>query len=122
MKGKIKKILPLLLLSFIFLPLFIAEARSGCCSHHGGVCGCSCCDGTSLSATCAPYYPQCNSKPVQNYTPPASNYNPPAPVTEKPLNSQNYTAELPKNNEGSAWWWIAGIGIVGFIIHKFIKK
>ncbi len=30
--------------------------RSGCCSHHGGVCGCSngraqCCDGT-LSPTC----------------------------------------------------------------------
>lgn len=31
-------------------------ARSGCCSHHGGVCGCSgvraqCCDG-SLSPSC----------------------------------------------------------------------
>jgi len=38
----------------------IAEARNGCCSHHGGVCGCGCCDGTSLSSTCAPYYPQCN--------------------------------------------------------------
>lgn len=35
----------------------VAEARqSGCCSHHGGVCGCSggrksCCDGT-LSPSC----------------------------------------------------------------------
>lgn len=38
--------------------------RSGCCSHHGGVCGCGCCDGTSLSTTCAPYYPQCNSTVV----------------------------------------------------------
>lgn len=32
------------------------EARSGCCSHHSGVCGCSngraqCCDG-SLSPSC----------------------------------------------------------------------
>lgn len=36
-------------------------ARSGCCSHHGGVCGCGCCDGSLLSSTCAPYYPQCNS-------------------------------------------------------------
>ena len=33
-------------------------ARSGCCSHHGGVCGCAsgrvkCCDGTlSPSCTC----------------------------------------------------------------------
>lgn len=35
-------------------------ARSGCCSHHGGVCGCGCCDGTGLSDTCAPYYPQCS--------------------------------------------------------------
>jgi len=39
----------------------ITYARSGCCSHHGGVCGCGCCDGTGLSATCAPYYPRCNS-------------------------------------------------------------
>ena len=37
-----------------------AEARSGCCSWHGGVCGCRCCDGTSLSAKCAPYYPSCS--------------------------------------------------------------
>lgn len=33
-------------------------ARSGCCSHHGGVMsnGCGCNDGTPLSSTCAPYY------------------------------------------------------------------
>ena len=52
-------------LSFIFLffSFFLvnyAEARSGCCSHHDSVCGCGCCDGTPLSATCAPYYPSCN--------------------------------------------------------------
>lgn len=52
------------ILSFIFLFYLIiqpknVEARSGCCSHHGGVCGCRCCDGSSLSATCAPYYPSC---------------------------------------------------------------
>lgn len=35
--------------------------RSGCCSHHGGVCGCACCDGTNLSATCLAKYPQCNN-------------------------------------------------------------
>ncbi|MBN2285731.1 MAG: peptidoglycan-binding protein [Tissierellales bacterium] len=48
-----------------YIPLFalliicvysLSEARRGCCSHHGGVCGCGCCDGTPLSATCAPYY------------------------------------------------------------------
>jgi len=37
------------------------EARSGCCSSHDGVCGCGCCDGTPLSDTCSPYYPECNS-------------------------------------------------------------
>jgi hypothetical protein len=31
--------------------------RSGCCSHHSGVCGCSCCDGSPLSAVC--YDPNC---------------------------------------------------------------
>jgi len=45
------------------LVIQVVEARSGCCSWHGGVCGCGCCDGTPLSATCAPYYPQCNSQP-----------------------------------------------------------
>lgn len=40
-----------------------AEARSGCCSWHGGVCGCRCCDGTPLSATCSPYYPSCGYAP-----------------------------------------------------------
>ena len=40
-----------------------AEARSGCCSHHSGVCGCRCCDGSSLSAKCAPYYPSCSPVP-----------------------------------------------------------
>ena len=36
----------------------IVIAKRGCCSHHGGVCGCSggmqqCCDGTiSPSCTC----------------------------------------------------------------------
>jgi len=54
---------------FAFLIFFVilafsfslADARSGCCSHHGGVCGCGCCDGSALSATCAPYYPSCSS-------------------------------------------------------------
>jgi len=57
----------ILLLSFFFLLFCInyAEARSGCCSHHGGVCGCGCCDGTPLSATCAPYYPSCNGNQVE---------------------------------------------------------
>jgi Fibronectin type III domain len=35
------------------------EAQSGCCSSHGGVCGCRCCDGTRLSDICAPHFPTC---------------------------------------------------------------
>lgn len=50
--------LTLALIIPFFVPLTV-EARSGCCSWHGGVCGCGCCDGTPLSATCAPYYPEC---------------------------------------------------------------
>src|SRR6266567_4279850 len=46
---------------FLFVSQQITFSRSGCCSHHGGVCGCGCCDGSSLSAICAPYYPECSS-------------------------------------------------------------
>lgn len=48
-----------------FSNTFIVEARSGCCSHHGGVRsdGCGCNDGSSLSATCAPYY-SCTTETV----------------------------------------------------------
>ncbi len=61
MKEKIKGVLLVgLFLGLIFLPFLSAEARSGCCSWHGGVCGCGCCDGTPLSSTCAPYYPGCS--------------------------------------------------------------
>lgn len=58
----------MILFFFLFFSFFLVnsvEARSGCCSHHGGVCGCGCCDGTPLSATCAPYYPSCNSNSVE---------------------------------------------------------
>lgn len=50
----------LCLIAVILLAPSLVSARSGCCSSHGGVCGCGCCDGSSLSRTCAPYYPQCN--------------------------------------------------------------
>lgn len=56
---------------FSLLPKSV-YARSGCCSHHGGVCGCGCCDGTGLSSTCAPYYPGCsggNSRETPIYVP-----------------------------------------------------
>jgi hypothetical protein len=61
MKAK-RAIVLLLLLAPLLVPVFV-DARSGCCSHHGGVCGCGCCDGSPLSATCAPYYPECQASP-----------------------------------------------------------
>ncbi|MCG2809546.1 MAG: thermonuclease family protein, partial [Candidatus Portnoybacteria bacterium] len=70
MKSIIKIFLILIFVaSFLFVLVADTEARQGCCSWHGGVCtytcpdgfsvGYMCCDGTSLSATCAPYYPSC---------------------------------------------------------------
>lgn len=41
-----------LLLSISFLMQEGAKAASGCCSRHGGVCDCNCCDGSALSNTC----------------------------------------------------------------------
>ena len=52
-------IFSLVLIIFLFNSFSFVEARRGCCSYHGGVCGCGCCDGTPLSSTCLPYYPQC---------------------------------------------------------------
>jgi hypothetical protein len=42
-----------------------SDAHSGCCSHHGGVSGCGCADGTPFSQTCAPYYPECSTGAAQ---------------------------------------------------------
>jgi hypothetical protein len=65
-----KKILIILIFVFFLIPKIVLATR-GCCSYHGGVCGCDtsvgrqvCCDGTySPSCTCA-YIPE------QDYTPP----------------------------------------------------
>ena len=71
MSNGIKIISIAIVIPFVLLlisPLNV-EARSGCCSWHGGVCtyqcpdgvnmGYKCCDGTFLSVKCAPYYPKC---------------------------------------------------------------
>ena len=58
-------LLPILALGLVSVQSVVmpdqADARRGCCSRHGGVCGCGCCDGTALSAKCAPYYPSCSA-------------------------------------------------------------
>lgn len=103
-----RKLLPLL---FIFLLLYFiyslnkVYAWPGCCSHHGGVCGCQCCDGTPLSAKCAPHYPQCNSYSVN--------------ILQAEKEFDNYNK---LDHENNAWLWLIGGGLIGYIIHGFIKK
>ncbi len=118
MQEKIKKTIPVFIfIVAIAIPLFVS-ARSGCCSHHGGVCGCGCCDGTSLSATCAPYYPQC-STPKPSVQQPTTSQNTANPQVNNSINS-NLLAEMPKENKGdSVWWWVIGISFIGFLVYKF---
>lgn len=68
--SKISLVIILFVLSGAF-PVTVF-ARSGCCSYHGGVCGCGCCDGTALSDTCAPYYPSCGGSSYTTYQAPPS--------------------------------------------------
>lgn len=83
----------LLIISFA-LSINYVNARSGCCSHHSGVCGCRCCDGTSLSATCAPYYPNCNKETVSPPTTTTTTTVPPTTTTTVPI-----IPILPKSTE-----------------------
>lgn len=71
-----KKIVLLLMIVSFINPIKV-EARRGCCSHHGGVAGCSssgrqiCNDGTlSPTCTCTPpvtYIYGCTDKSASNY-------------------------------------------------------
>ncbi|MCK4540377.1 hypothetical protein KAU09_04450 [Candidatus Parcubacteria bacterium] len=103
-----KIILLIILAVFVFLPI-TADARSGCCSWHGGVCGCSCCDGTPLSATCAPYYPWCSGG--SSYSSPS--YSSPSYSTPScPSNSSySYLSKSCKCNSG----YVANTGGSGCI-------
>src|SRR5476651_698892 len=57
---KVKIIILVLLALSLTVAVAPSYARSGCCSHHGGVSGCGCADGSPLSSTCLPYYPECS--------------------------------------------------------------
>ena len=81
MKNKSFKIFNIIVLIVIIFPLTI-NAKSGCCSHHGGVAGCHssgkqlCNDGTlSPSCTCTPqvtYVYGCTDSDAKNYNPKAN--------------------------------------------------
>ena len=122
MREKIKKILPIFLLIIAIVFPLVTDARSGCCSHHGGVCGCSCCDGTSLSATCAPYYPQC-SRAVDPVIPESSIPTiPVSPKSESEIPKSDLPAEVPKNDNNYLWWGIIGLVAGGFITYLFLRR
>lgn len=120
MKHWVKTLFVFLFFFFIFLPKN-TEARSGCCSHHGGVCGCRCCDGSSLSATCAPYYPSCGAttttikkiQPTKIYTPSAIYIQPTIAI---PTNSNKSSS-----SDGSLGGLIVLSGL-GFGGYKLVKK
>lgn len=107
-------IFSILCFSFIY-PFHTASAWPGCCSHHGGVCGCHCCDGTSLSTTCAPHYPQCSAEIKQNLITPTISTSP-----KLELDSSKYSAEGSSQN--SNYGWLILSGIVGFIVCLFLKR
>ena len=48
-----------------------AVALRDCCRHHGGVCGCRCCDGKQLDKQCSWYDAACEKEPpvYQRYKP-----------------------------------------------------
>jgi len=79
-------------LAFLLLSSQTVLARSGCCSHHGGVRfdGCGCNDGTPLSAKCAPYY-VCQNSSRNNI------YNPTPTLKPRVVQPKTYKKYYPKN-------------------------
>jgi hypothetical protein len=126
---KNKILIPTAFLAVFLFSYSISEARQGCCSRHGGVCGCGCCDGSGLSATCAPYYPECNSAPARPIVQPPA----PAPVTAKPYGATTNTAPTapitptaPSNQNtddgGSAAGMVATLAAIGGGVWYFNKR
>lgn len=148
MKSRIKYEFVFLIIMLIF-PV-TANAQRGCCSHHGGVAGCSengrqiCRDGTlSPSCTCTPtvtYIYGCTDSSAKNYNsrankdngscqyyiygctdPEAKNYNDKA---EKDDDSCEYqkTIEEKTNEDSNGILPIITIGGIGAGVYYFKKK
>jgi len=139
-----------LIVGVILLAYFpnIAQARSGCCSYHGGVAGCDtsvgrqvCNDGTySPSCTCA-YIPRTPTPTIRITSTPtifvvATPTPTPRPIstlspTYTPTLSPTSTSSLSpspspevkgETTEGrSALDWIVGAGIGSFVLWRLIK-
>jgi len=113
----------------LLLPAANTMARQGCCSHHGGVCGCRCCDGTALSATCAPYYSSCQAPQVEVKEPaPKEHQNNTYQFYQVPnepvLGNENApiaAQAMPENTSRNWTWlyWLGGLAMLGFIIYAW---
>lgn len=125
MNIKIIIISILLCIYCILLPFDGVAARQGCCSHHGGVCGCRCCDGTALSATCAPYYPSCEAPKIKVQKPAPKEHQNNAyeyyQVPDEPVlnnDSYDFKAQATPEKKNYNWlFWLGGISIFGFLIY-----
>ncbi len=138
-----------LLAIFLFVGLQPVVARSGCCSHHGGVSsdGCGCNDGTPLSETCAPYYvctantnsqaPALQSTEIPTLAPtkvapPTSTPSPTASPTPSPAVNgvSTNTSQAPVNvasastggNPIPVLYGLGMLGGIGYLVWKKIKN
>ena len=124
-----KKIGFVLILIILFAPA-TAYAKRGCCSHHGGVSGCSssgrqiCNDGTlSPTCTCTPrvtYIYGCMDKTARNY-------NSKANIDDGSCRfDDNYDSKKSVNYTSSKRDKLIAIGviinIIYFFIYLFMKK
>src|ERR1700683_5099631 len=88
------------LVTLILLGSVSVSARQGCCSWHSGVCGCSCCDGSPLSAKCLPYYPACTQgQRAPDFSTPAPESNAPSSsgVSEESVNGRFFKLGASKD-------------------------
>lgn len=138
----------LTLIAFIIIswPSF-SLATSGCCSHHGGVCGCntstgsqSCCDGTdSPSCGCAynPPVTKKQSSPSLSSLTQTCNYSDLTSLQSQLTSAKNDSQSCAKSssakdltiknlnetiNSQSGWLWIMGIALAGYMIAFYNKK
>lgn len=128
------------------LPVKLVSAKRGCCSWHGGVCGCSggrqlCCDGT-LSPSCTCYSPPASTStplprptatPTIHPTPtkkPSPTFTPTPILTpvEKPTETPSPTptlkvlGEQTKDTTGGSEWlapiFLLPVAMASFLIIK----
>lgn len=57
---------------------------------------------------------------IDGTTEPAPEYK--SPINQNNLKANNLTAEVPKDEDGSLWGWIIGLGIIGYCFYYFKER